>query len=364
MSLKPARLLALVGVAAMLLTACGSSSTPSSSGGPLTPAQAKGRTLVLWGWGGAWTDATKKFADHFAQEYGVNIQYPSSGDPENTLLTQSQAGSVQMDVVDSASWISYKKGILATFPDYLVNTIKQNVPAVCVSNIFIGCYGDTADVIACNPAVISKCPTNAAQFWDTANYPGPRAIDAVTPDAALLFGLMASGVAKDKLYPLDINAAITSLKKIKSKVNVWTTSGGQMQQVLINKEVGIEYGWNGRIFTTQQHQLPNLQVSWEDSVVCCGAKGGLAVAKGSPNADLAFTFLNWWIQQATLQAEWTSALTYPTPNTKVSALLSPTVLAGMPYAPNHTQPVQQDPEWSFQHLTDEEKAFQQFLTGS
>ena len=75
MSLKSARLLAFVGVAAMLLTACGSSSTPTTSSGPLTPSQTKGRTLVIQGWGGAWTDATKKFAEHFASEYGVTIKY-------------------------------------------------------------------------------------------------------------------------------------------------------------------------------------------------------------------------------------------------------------------------------------------------
>src|SRR5258706_11737584 len=150
MSLKPARLLAFGGVVAMLLTACGSSSTPTSTSGPLTPEQTKGRTLTIAGWGGAWTDATKAFADHFAKEYGVTIQYPSFDDPELTLQTQETAGAVQMDVVDSASWISYKKGILAPFPDYLVNTIKQNVEPVCVSSTFIGCYGATADVIARN----------------------------------------------------------------------------------------------------------------------------------------------------------------------------------------------------------------------
>ncbi len=364
MTLKSARLLAFVGVAAMLLTACGSSSTTATSSGPLTPSQTKGRTLVIQGWGGAWTDATKKFAEHFASEYGVTIKYVSSDDPELTLQTQSNAGSVQMDVVDSASWISYKKGILAPFPDYLVNTIKANVDPVCVSSTFIGCYGATANVIACNPSIISKCPTNAQQFWDVQGYPGPRAMDAVTPDATLLFALLADGVSKDKLYPIDITKAINKLKKIKPKVQVWLTSGGQMQQVLVNKEVGIEYGWNGRIFTTLQHQIPNLQVSWDDSVVSNPTQGGLAVAKGSPNADLAFTFLNWWVQKADLQAEWTSALTYPTPNKKVNSLLTPTVLAAMPFAPNHTQPVLEDAEWTFEHQTEEEKAFQQFLTGS
>lgn len=365
MRLSPARLLALTGSVVMILTACGSSSSPaSSSSGPLTPAQTKGRTLTIAGWGGAWTDATKAFANHFAQEYGVTIQYPSFDDPEITLQTQEQAGSVQMDVVDSASWISYKKGILAPFPQYLTDTVKANVDPVCVSSTFIGCYGATAEVIACNPAIISKCPTNAKEFWDVQNFPGPRAVDGVTPDAALLFGELADGMDKTKLYPIDINRAINSLKKLKPHVQVWTTSGGQMQQVLVNKEVGIEFAWNGRIFTTKKHQIPDLKVSWDDSMVSNPSQGGLAVAKGSPNADLAFTFLNWWVQQAQYQADWTSALTYPTPNKKVNSLLSQDVLAAMPFAPNHTQPILEDAEWTYEHQTEEEKAFQTFLTGS
>ena len=365
MRLSPARLLALMGSVVIFLTACGSTSSPTTSqSGPLTPAQTKGRTLTIAGWGGAWTDATKAFAQHFADQYGVTIQYPSFDDPEITLQTQEQAGSVQMDVVDSASWISYKKGILAPFPDYLNNTIKANVDPVCVSSYFIGCYGATADVIACNPAVMAKCPTNAKEFWDVQDFPGPRAIDGVTPDAALLFGLLADGVDKSKIYPIDINRGINSLKKIKPNVQVWTTSGGQMQQVLVNKEVGVEYAWNGRVFTTKQHQLPNLQVSWTDSVVSNPTQGGLAVAKGSPNADLAFTFLNWWVQQAQYQADWTSALTYPTPNKKVNSLLSPAVLAAMPFSSQHPTPVLEDAEWTYEHQTEEEKAFQTFLTGS
>jgi putative spermidine/putrescine transport system substrate-binding protein len=362
---NPAQSIGLVAGVMLLLTACGSSPAPTSStSGPLTPAQTKGRTLTIAGWGGAWTDATKKFAEHFAQQYGVTIQYPSFDDPELTLQTQEQAGSVQMDVVDSASWISYKKNILAPFPDYLVNTIKQNVAPNCVSSVFIGCYGATADVIACNPAVMSKCPTNAKEFWDVKNFPGPRAMDGVVPDATLLFALLADGVPKTQLYPIDINKAITKLKQIKPNVQVWTTSGGQMQQVLVNKEVGVEYAWNGRVFATLQNQIPGLKVSWDDSAVSNPSQGGLAVAKGSPNADLAFTFLNWWVQQAQYQADWTSALTYPTPNKNVNALLSPAVLAAMPFAPNHTQPVLEDAEWTFEHQTEEEQAFQTFLTGA
>lgn len=364
--LKKSRLLAVV-ASGLLVSACSGALAPSTSSvgssGPLTAAQLKGKTLVLEGWGGAWTDATMKFADHWAQENGVTIQYPSAPNPGTALHLQVQSNAVQMDVADTVSYSNYKQGDLETFPDWLIATMKDTMPAECVTNYNIGCYGSTADVIGCNPDVISKCPTNAAQFWDTRNFPGPRAISGVDPpDATLLFALMAAGTPSDKLYPIDITKAIDKLKELKSDVRVWPASGGQMQQVLIDKEVGVEYGWNGRIFSVQQAQIPNLKVSWEDSSVSSG--GGLAVAKGAPNKDVAFTFLNWWLQQPELQADWTSALTYPTPNKKVNELLAPNVLAAMPSAPNHPKPVLQDAEFAFTHQAEEQRAFQQFLTGS
>lgn len=359
---------ALLGL--ITLAACGGSSPSSSTSSgtasvPLTPAQLKGRTLIIEGWGGVWTDATKAFADHFATLYGVNIQYPSAPSPPAAAHLQVQSGNVQMDILDTAFYSNQPEGDLAPFPDYLVNTLKQNVPSKCVSQWFVGCYGDTATVIGCNPAIIQKCPTNAAQFWDVQNYPGARAMSgALPPDAQLLIALMAAGVSKDKLYPIDTAKAIASLQKIKSSIAVWPSSGGQMQQVLLDKEVGIEYGWNGRLFSLQQNQMPNLKVSWDDSVVTGGSQSGLAVVKGAPNADVAFTFLNWWVQQADLQAKWTEALSYPTPNTKVNALLPANILAAMPYAPNHTQPVITDQQYTYAHQTEMQQAFQQFLTGS
>jgi spermidine/putrescine-binding protein len=98
--------------------------------------------------------------------------------------------------------------------------------------------------------------------------------------------------------------------------------------------------------------------------VAGGKQAGLAVAKGAPNKDVAFTFLNWWVQQAELQAEWTKALTYPTPNKKVSDLLPPEILAGLPYSPSHAQPIQIDAQYTADHQDEIQRAFQEFLTGS
>jgi putative spermidine/putrescine transport system substrate-binding protein len=361
------KLLASV-VAGVLVVACGAPAPAAGGGsgggasnGPLTPAQAKGRTLTIQGWGGVWTDATKAFADKFGEEYGVTIQYPSAPNPGTAIHLEVQSGTVQSDVVDTASYVNYKQGDLATFPSWLVDTMKQNMGSQDVTDYVIDGYGTTATIIACNPDMIKKCPTNAKEFWDVDNFPGPRAITGtLSPDAQMLFALMAAGTPKEQLYPIDLNKAVDSLKLIKPNIRVWPGSGGQMQQVLIDKEVGIIFAWNGRMFTVQQKNIPNLQMYWDDSTVSKG--GGLAVVKGAPNADLAFTFLNWWVQQAELQAKWSETLTYPTPNKKVASLLPKPILDALP-AGDHPKPVVIDPEWSFQNQDALKQAFQQFLTG-
>lgn len=350
-------------------TAPGGTTAPAGTtapvgGAPLTADQLRGKKLVINSWGGVWTETTKAMADVFGQQFGVTIEYPTSPNPGAQAHLEVQSGAVQMDVIDSAAYTNQVAGDLEQFPQYLVDTLTANIPAECVSQYFVGCYGDTATAIGCNTALVAKCPTNAKEFWDVANFPGPRAIAGTTsPDAQLIFALFATGVAKDAIYPIDIDKAIASLKVIKPNIAVWPTSGGQMQQVLVDKEVAIEFGWNGRLFNAKK-EVPTIEIYWENSTVAGGKQAGLAVAKGAPNKDVAFTFLNWWVQQAELQAAWTKALTYPTPNTKVADLLPPEILAGLPYSPTHPQPLLVDAQFTSDNQDKLQKAFQEFLTGS
>jgi len=344
----------------LVAVACGSSSTASSSGGPLTASQLKGKTVNFCDYGGALTAADKKyFGDPFAQQFGVTVKFIDYDDPPTTVHLQEQSGAVQCDVY-AVTYNNYKQGDVETFPSWLQTDAKKY--AGDLAGTFAIQWGDTANVIACNPDVVSKCPTNAQQFFDLQNFPGPRALVGVPPpDDDLLFAEMAMGTPNDKLYPINIDAAINKLKTIKSSV-VWTTSGGQMQQVLVNKEVGIEFGWNGRMFTVLRDSIKNLQISWDNSTVE-GKGGGIGVAKNAPNRDVAFTFIDWWLKQDSLQAQWMTLITYPAPSQAAYKLLAPNIAAMMPYSTSHTLPVSVDPVWQYDNLKKEEAAFQQFLTG-
>ena len=68
----------------------------------------------------------------------------------------------------------------------------------------------------------------------------------LAPD--LEVALMAAGVPKDKVYPIDIDKAFASLAKIKPHVDKWWTAGAQPAQLLNDNEVMMATAWNGRIY--------------------------------------------------------------------------------------------------------------------
>ena len=345
----------------LLVVACGSSSSPpSASSGPLSAAQLKGKSMNFCDYGGALTAADKKyFGDPFGQAFGVTVKFIDYDDPPTTVHLQEQSGAVQCDIF-AVTYNNFKQGDVEIFPSWLQADAKKY--AGDLAGTFNIQSGDTADVIACNPDIVKKCPTNAKEFFDLQNFPGPRAMVGVAPpDDDLLFAEMAMGKTKDNVYPIDIEAAINKLKTIKSSV-IWTTSGGQMQQVLTNKEVGIEFGWNGRMFTVRRDAIKNLQISWNNSTVE-GKGGGIGVAKNAPNKDVAFAYLDWWLKQDSLQAQWMTVITYPAPSSAAYKLLSPDVVALMPYSTSHELPISVDPVWQYDNLKKEEQAFQTFLTG-
>ena len=53
-------------------------------------------------------------------------------------------------------------------------------------------------------------------YWDAKKFPGPRGMYNA-PTYILEFALIADGVPKDKLYPLDVPRAFKSLDRIKPR---------------------------------------------------------------------------------------------------------------------------------------------------
>ena len=132
-------------------------------------------------------------------------------------------------------------------------------------------------------------PVGWADFWDTKKFPGDRAMVGTGNGGwpELEFALMASGVAPDKLYPLDIDRAFASYTKIKKDVIKWWDTGAMPIQLLTDREVVMTTVWNGRMAALQASGVP-AQISWSQGLLKRDAWG---IPKGAKNATNAQKFV-------------------------------------------------------------------------
>jgi putative spermidine/putrescine transport system substrate-binding protein len=343
----------------VVLTAVAACSNSSGGKTASTPSKSALSGVVnVSTWGGVWTDAEKKYwGDPFTQETGVKVNYLASGNsPMAPALLQAQSGKMSLDIVFAENAeVLFSKNLTADFPPDLMAIMKDKLLPTEFSAQLIK-IGNTATLIACNPAVMKRCPTNPKEFWDTKNFPGPRAIGG-TPDNVMAFALEADGVLPDKLFPMDIDRAIKKLKEIKPQVKVWPGSGAEQQKVLIDKEVGAEILWNGRAFVVKRDNIPALEMYWDGALVA--SSNGLVVMKDGPNKAAAFAYIKWILEHPENQAKWTEALTYPTPTKELLKLIPANIAAGLPGA--HKNVTSTDDKWINENLPAIQKAWQNFL---
>ena len=104
-----------------------------------------------------------------------------------------------------------------------------------------------------------------ADFWNVEAFPGKRSLPD-NPSITLPLALLADGIPIDKIYPIDLDRAFASLKKIRPHVSVWWTSAGQSVQVLQDKEVVYGASYNGRVFGKPDidytYKQGYLELSW------------------------------------------------------------------------------------------------------
>jgi putative spermidine/putrescine transport system substrate-binding protein len=174
-------------------------------------------------------------------------------------------------------------------------------------------------------------PSDNADLWDTKKYPGSRSLQAgsggLSPD--LEVALMASGVPKEKVYPIDIDKAFAALGKIKPDVDKWWTAGAMPAQLLNDNEVVMATAWNGRIYAIQQAGA-KVKPVWKNQLLKTDV---WAIPKGAPNRENAQKF-SAFITMAVPQARISYIIPYGFVNNKSAALIPPDRLAQLPTAPD------------------------------
>jgi putative spermidine/putrescine transport system substrate-binding protein len=128
-------------------------------------------------------------------------------------------------------------------------------------------------------------PKSWADFWDERKFPGNRGLCISDSPRTLIFALLADGVPRDQLYPLDLDRAFKKLDEIKPHIKMWWREGNQSQQLLRDGELDMMSIWNGRATELKQQGVP-VELVWDGAVrrpsTWCVLKGA---PRRSPGAD-------------------------------------------------------------------------------
>jgi spermidine/putrescine-binding protein len=214
------------------------------------PSVAQDAPLVIATWGGAYTDAlTAAFAEPFTEATGTPVQFVDAPGGFNAMLeAQAEAGNVTWDIVDLGeedAVAMIDAGLLQPIPDDVKADLIEAVGEENVTDYGIS-FASYGSVIVCNTAAAEACPTTPAEFWDVENFPGRRALYGDGWSDSLVYALQADGVAKEDLFPLDVDRAFAKMDEIKPHINVWWTTGDQSQQIFRDEEVVMGILWDGR----------------------------------------------------------------------------------------------------------------------
>lgn len=300
--------------------------------------RASGKELVFVGFGGAYQDAqTKAYFEPFEKETGIKI-IQTSGVELAKLSAQVKSQNVEWDLItipDRQRYSAVRDGLLTKL-DYSRIDTKDILPEL-VSEFAVGHTTVIMQLVYSTKFYqAGKEPKGWGDYWNL-SFPGTRGMYNA-PAYVLEIALLADGVEKDKLYPLDVPRAFKSLDKIKQNVNWWT----QFPQpgIMLNSGEITMTPWTRGV--TQVIAGDPIGLVYENAIL---SYEGWAVPKGAKNSDAAMQFINYALKPER-QAKLADLIAFGPSNTKAIPLIEPKVAKLLPaYPENWSKGVLMSGDW-------------------
>lgn len=296
--------------------------------------------------GGAYDDVMRKAVyDPFTKATGITVV--PVGTSSGALLAMVRAKKVEVDVIDIATGpllTLERMGVLApvAYDKWQWGEKDDLIPDLRTDYRTPNYYFAQVMVFNAKTYASAARPRNWPEFWDLNKFPGPR----MSPDLAFNqpdfeFALMADGVAKDKLYPIDIDRALRSLSRLRPAVRKFYETGALSSQMITDGEVVLGTMTSGRAQTVIDSGAP-LGIDWTDHLLFSQSYG---IFKDAQNVDGAQKFLD-FAAQPEIQVAYAKALKYGPTSIKARSLISPEIAKEMPGS-EATRPmaIVQDPIW-------------------
>jgi putative spermidine/putrescine transport system substrate-binding protein len=146
----------------------------------------------------------------------------------------------------------------------------------------------------------------------------------------LEFALLADGVPKDKLYPIDLDRAFKSLDRVRPSIRKFWDTGALSAQMLADKEVVLGSIWNGRLQAIADKGAP-VAIEWNEAALQVQFWG---VMKGARNADNAQRFVDFACQPQ-IQAAHAGLIPYGPTNRQAFKHIKADAATRLPSSPEH-----------------------------
>ena len=238
---------------------------------------ASAEDMVFTSWGGTTQDAqAASWATPFTEKTGIAVLQDGPTD-YGKLKAMVESGNVDWDVVDveyDFAIAAAKMGLLEPIDFGVVDRAAID-PRFVIDHAVGSFY--YSFVIGFNKDALTGEPASWADVFDTAKFPGKRSLYKWA-NGALEGALLADGVDKNALYPLDMDRALAKIKSIKDDSLYWG-SGSEAHSMVVNGEVSMGMIWQNRGRNIEMDTDGRYKLVMNEALAMPGA---YIVPKGNP----------------------------------------------------------------------------------
>jgi putative spermidine/putrescine transport system substrate-binding protein len=333
-----------------LLQACGGGGEASGGGG-------QSQELTVVSYGGDYQKAqTQAYWDPYLKAHPNASIHQDSPSDNAKIKAMAESGNVTWDLalVDDSFGLDSDGQWLEPI-DYKMIDKRQFLPGYAMK------YRLGADVEATVLAYRTdkfsgSAPSGLADYFDNEAFPGKRAAWKYAAGGIFEAALIADGVSRDQLYPIDVDRALKKLDMIRGDL-VWWTEGAQSQQLLSSGETPLALVWTGRAVDAAEGGAP-VKVQWAQWL---SQNGWWVIPKGAPHKDFTMELLKYQTSPKA-QARLTKLLPYGPTNKGALDKVSPKYKEDLPTSHLDSK-ITLDPGWWGKNYDAVDKQFQAWLLG-
>jgi len=307
--------------------------------GPASAQDSSSGRLVFANSGGEYERIiTRTVIEPFTAETGIRVTFVSGSTAERWARVQamSNAGRMEWDMMELNTGdveIPERRRHLMDLGDNCASVPKARTDGfadTCHRYGVLPGYGATLLVVN-RSRFGDRLPSSWADFFNPTEFPGPRSLpNQGDPWRVLIGALIADGVPRNALFPLDLDRAFKSLDRVRPSIRKFWDTGALSAQMLADKEVVLGSIWNGRLQAIADKGAP-VAIEWNEAALQVQFWGPL---KGAKNAENAQRFIDFACQPQ-MQAALAGFIPYGPSNRQAFKHIPADVAARLPSSPDH-----------------------------